>query len=283
MRDLHGVLGIEIGDVDHLKAHALLFDKFRFFSFSRRRDFPYTIPEEHLANFSFLCERGVLEFVNEDFLQGWKNQDDLTKELSNFDTVIKAMTKPRDPGLLMHYGNDLFSRMLALHIGKSSTALTVPICRGDLPIEVVNDQLFSSSETVLRVALQAFPVPGKDASWQDILDFREEARNKQWGFRRFLRDLAGKKLSEAEIKDDIEWSANEYGGAMKRFKLKQRPGFITSYVVPLVEAVERLKPSLLIKGLVSINQSKVALLEAEAHAKGRECAYIYDVQKRFGQ
>jgi hypothetical protein len=282
MRELLGVLGLEIGDVGHLKAHALVFDKFRFFSYSPVRDHPYVTHESQLADFSFLLERGVLEFSNEDFLRGWKEQDEMNRQLASLDEVVKAMAEPKDRTLLMHYGNDLFSRMLAAHIGNSATSLVVPICRGDLPIDTRSD-LITSLETVYKVALEAFPIPGEDAAWQDIIDFREESRDKLWGFRRFLRDLAGKKQSEVEIKDDIEWSANEYAKSMQRFKLKQRRGLITTVVVPLAEAADKLiNPIGLINGLVSISQSKVALLEAEANAKGRECAYIHDAQQTFG-
>jgi hypothetical protein len=63
---------------------------------------------------------------------------------------------------------------------------------------------------IADVALKMLPVPDDTCAWQDILDFKSEMRDKLWHFRRFLHDLAMKKKTEAEIRDDIEWSLNEY-------------------------------------------------------------------------
>jgi hypothetical protein len=67
------------------------------------------------------------------------------------------------------------------------------------------EEFSSSMQAVLSVATAMLPVPGEEASWIDILDFKSESQEKLWGFRRFLRTLATKKQSEAEIRDDLEW------------------------------------------------------------------------------
>jgi hypothetical protein len=55
-----------------------------------------------------------------------------------------------------------------------------------------------------------------------------------------------------------------------------------TYIIPTVEALESFKASSFLKGLVSIKKRKIELLEAEAKAPGRECAYVFDARKRFG-
>ena len=135
---------------------------------------------------------------------------------------------------------------------------------------------------LLHVAFEVLPIPGDSSAWQDILDFKAEGRNKQWGFRRFLHALAAKQQTGSEIRDDIEWTVNEYAKEMDRFKLKRSVSFMEIYVIPTVEALETFKPSSFLKGLVSIKKRKIELLEAEAKSLGRECAYVFDARKRFG-
>jgi hypothetical protein len=130
-----------------------------------------------------------------------------------------------------------------------------------------------------------FPVPSDDCSWQDILDFKAETHKKQWGFRRFLRDLTTKRQTEAEIRDDIEWSLDEYTKAMKRHQLKTGTTFMDVYVLPALEILENLVKfnwAKIAKHALSVKKRQIELLEAEETATGRECAYIFDAQKRFG-
>jgi hypothetical protein len=67
-----------------------------------------------------------------------------------------------------------------------------------------------------------------------------------------------------------------------RFKLKRSVSFLETYVIPTFEALEGFKPSSFLKGLVSIKKRKIELLEGEANAPGRECAYVFDARRRFG-
>lgn len=130
--------------------------------------------------------------------------------------------------------------------------------------------------------MEVFPVPGDSAAWQDIIDFKADAKDKQWAFRRFLHTIASKKQTEAEIRDDLEWSLNEYTKALERFKLKRSVSLMETYIIPTVEALESFKPSSILKGLVAIKKRKLELLDSEASAPGRECAYVFDARKRFG-
>ena len=285
MRELHGVVGIELGNVDGLKAHALLFDKFRFFSISPRRDYPTPFVDEEWVDFSFLYKSNLIELVNEDFLQGWKNQDEVTKQANNFDAVLKAVREPTDRTLLSYFGRDLFSRMLAAHIGDSPTISTVPICRNQLPSQLALHQVASSSETVLTVSIETFPVPGPSAAWQDILDFKSETQDKQWDLRRFLHDLATKKQTAAEIKEHIDYSLNQYQDGLRRLNIKAVRSAVVALAIPAADIAFNLGGNHVasIAGAVdSICKTRLDLIEGEVKVPGREVAYIYDAKKRFG-
>jgi hypothetical protein len=133
--------------------------------------------------------------------------------------------------------------------------------------------------------LRQFPVPGTDASWQDILDFKAEEFDKQWALRRFLNTLATKQQTEAEIRDDIEWCLSEYAKSMKIRHLNASNGFVEAYVIPALEIVEdiaKLNLSKVAKGALSASKRSIDLLEGEMRAPGRECAYIVRARETFG-
>jgi hypothetical protein len=88
-----------------------------------------------------------------------------------------------------------------------------------------------SRENVIWVALNVLPTPDESCSWQDILDFKEDLRSKRWDFRRFLQNLANKAQTGPEIRDEIEWLANEYKKAMDTHRIKASQSFIDVFVI----------------------------------------------------
>lgn len=92
-------------------------------------------------------------------------------------------------------------------------------------------------------------IPDDSCSWQDILDFKVESRDKQWPFKRFLNTLAPKHQNEADIQDEIEWMLNEYRKAMEVHHIKVSWSFVDVFVTSPLEIVEN---------LVKFNWSKIA-------------------------
>ena len=139
--------------------------------------------------------------------------------------------------------------------------------------------------SVLRIAFDHMPIPGEDAAWQDIFDFKAEENDQQWAFRRFLLTLSTKKQSESEIRGDFEWTMNQYQKFIKIHKLKSSQGFIETYVIPTIEVCEnvaKLNWSKIAKNVLGVRKRQIELMEAEMKAPGGECAYVFDTQKRFG-
>jgi hypothetical protein len=50
----------------------------------------------------------------------------------------------------------------------------------------------------------------------------------------------------------------------------------------ILEDLVQFRWSKLAKGMLSVRKRNVELLEAEMKAPGRECAYVFDARKRFG-
>lgn len=136
------------------------------------------------------------------------------------------------------------------------------------------------------MALSMFPIPDNSCSWESILEFREEERDKQWALRRFLYKLAMQSQTEAEIRDEIEWCLNEYAKAMALHNIRASQSFVDVFVITPLEIIENLVKfnwSKIAKGVVQVQKRKVELMEAEMKAPGRECAYVFDARKRFGE
>jgi hypothetical protein len=180
-------------------------------------------------------------------------------------------------------GEDFNVRLLSAGLNMDYSLNTAPICKLPLPSPPATEPVSNQQNLqILTVVLDALITPDEGTSWADILEFKAEVADKLWDFRRFLHTLAAKQQTEAEIRDDFEWSLHEYTKAMDRFKLKRSVSFMETYIIPTVEALENFKPSSFLKGLVAIRKRKIELLESEATAPGRECAYVFDARKRFG-
>jgi hypothetical protein len=73
---------------------------------------------------------------------------------------------------------------------------------------------------------------------------------------------------------------------MEIHHLKTSLSFVDVLLITPLEILEDLvkfKWSKLAKGLLSVNQRQVDLMEAEMKAPGRECAYVFDARKRFAE
>jgi hypothetical protein len=273
MRRLEGVVHAASYEVDFLKQYSLFFDRLHVHGLSGELD-PASISE-----ISFLQERGFVQIIEHKELEEAAHRTFRQVDLDLLEKAVKA-SFDSDGISSFYFYIDVAVRLMSLSLVQShSDTDVVPICRGEFA-KLFEEQI-SAKQNVLQVAMQQFPVPGEMSAWQDIFEFKREMHDQQWNFRRFMGTLATKKQTEAEIRDDIEWTLNEYTKEMDRFKVKRSVSFMETYIIPTVEAFESFKPSSFLKGLVSMKKRKIELLEGEAKAPGRECAYIFEARKRF--
>ena len=142
----------------------------------------------------------------------------------------------------------------------------------------------TSVEIALSVGLGVLPTPDETSAFEDILNFKNDMRDKLWGFRRFIKTLATKQQTDNEIQDEIDWMLNEYSKAMKIHRLKTSQSFFEVYILPVIEVAEDLAKfnwSKIAKGAFDVRKRKIELLDTEMKAPGRECAYVFDARKRF--
>lgn len=301
-----------VPSADKLKKHSLFFDKISLLKLRGLQQFYDMLHKSTAkdlkrakAEFRWLEEQGFVRLIdeevcNERIRQGaahaWdpKHLTVVTAPGRIADAVIREKLHGRHfavtPYDRHHCANvsenlsDAWVRLFAALFEKEKPDIEIaPICCR-VPAKAVEGEKVTR-ETILRVAIEQFPVPGPNSAWEDILSFKSEMHDQQWHFRRFLRDLAGKKQTENEIKDDLEWMLHQYSEAMRVHNLKGGNSFIEVYLIPSVELVEDLvtiKWSKIAKGLLGVSKREVELMEAEMKAPGRECAYIFETQKRFG-
>ena len=294
MRELNGVVALTSFALSDLKRNALLFDK--LYGAELERGVYTGLFPHQIADLEFLENQKVFE-VLPCSLSLPSSPGATDYDLRYYRTVrsIRRMVGlgeiPGDQLTRIEVAHATLANYIVRGASADLSKLTkhdpVPICSTTLPLNFPKGfphQSYGTScaTSILKVAIESLPAPDDTCSWTDIFSFKSEARDKQWVFRRFLKDLATKRQTEAEIRDDIEWSLNEYTKAMDRFKLKRSVSFMETYVIPTVEAFETFKPSSFLKGLVAIKKRKIELLESEASAPGRECAYVFDARKRFG-
>ena len=274
MRKLFAVDGLFSAELPHqgLKQRSLLFDKIYVEYESGTWD-PKYVPAHLIADEEYLRSRGFIETYS---------------AVSQMDDIMRTMKEYREHDSLDEiFKNDINTRFVSESLTKITGVETVPLCEHELPPELARDmaQITTAKEQVLRIGMSSLPVPDDTAAWEDILNFKHEMNEKSWGFRRFLKTLASKSQTEAEIRDDIEWSLNEYSKAMKLHRIKSSNSFVDVFLIAPLEIVEdvvKLKWSKIAKGVLSAKNRQVELLQSEMGAPGKECAYIFDAQKKFG-
>lgn len=294
MRELHGVISLTPHAVSVIKRHAFIFDRFHLTDLDR--ELSWTLKDEVAASLNadlaFLQDRKLITWLphRKATLKQTKVETEaymqyiasLSEDILN--AVVAGSEDTAKPLHALTVINDLILRGLSAQLSQDNDYDTAPICQAELPDSLTQSVNSQASHTVIRVAMEAFPSPDVDCAWQDILDFKTETRDKQWGFRRFLKTLATKQQSESEIRDDIEWMIKEYSNAIALHRLKTSKTFFEAYIIPAVEVLEdfaKLNWAKLAKLGVSAKQRKIELLEAELKAPGRECAYVFEARRRF--
>jgi hypothetical protein len=307
MRELHGVYisGPSFPRIN-LKSTAILFDKLHVVGLNShidrlRRDAKSSefFGEMHLLDCEYLLYRRFLSplAVADKYyktIDAFDEQVGITPEQA-FEIMKDPLAAASNLGLsedvMMLMGKHgaeiirrqcLLVRFAACQV-EASGSQAVPI--GGFAQMKLDKSVRPECNQVLHVASKLFPLPDESCSWEDVFNFKAEMAGKLWNFRRFLRQLGSKNQTENETKDDLEWTLNEYKKAMEIHKLKASNTLLDVFVITPIEILEKLATfrwSEIARNFLSVKKRQVELMEAEMKAPGRECAYIFEAQKRFG-
>jgi hypothetical protein len=139
---------------------------------------------------------------------------------------------------------------------------------------------------VARIVLAAFPEPGELTSIEDIVQFRQDpdSRQRLIELRLWVREMARCSSPPSELEEKLEWLLHEYENHMKLHRMKLERGILEIVVTTPLEVLEdlvKLNWSKSAKKLFDLRKSKLALLEAEASAPGREVSYLAWAREKF--
>lgn len=181
-------------------------------------------------------------------------------------------------------GQTYSARVLATHFGATLACDALPIIPAH-PLPLRDSAVDAGS--VIDLVLSNMPVPDESTSWESIIDFRsdDEARKARNRLRRWMHKFASAKSSVREVNDELEYLLDEYRSYMRLHRIKTQHSKLETVLTVSAEALENLVTfhlSNAVKALFSWRKEKIALLEAEQAAPGRDIAYIVMAQDRFG-
>lgn len=166
------------------------------------------------------------------------------------------------------------------------SAQPIPEMLDYLQAQLHNGHIPLALSDVAQVVLSALPLPSELTPIEDLIEFKQDSETSQrlLGVRIWMRDLAKAELAPAELEEKLEWLLHEYQKHMDLHRLKTRTGTLETVITTTLEIAENLVKinwSKAAQALFSIRKRKLALLEAEASAPGREVSYVAWAKVRF--
>jgi hypothetical protein len=139
---------------------------------------------------------------------------------------------------------------------------------------------------VWKIILKEIPQLDTRASWQDVLNFRQEERTQHLtrSLRNWVRKTVTQDLTPAELEDEVRELVYEYENHLRIAHMSADKGileFLITGAAEIVENVVKLRFAKIATLASAIRNRRVQLLKEEANAPGRELALISEVKKRF--
>jgi hypothetical protein len=198
---------------------------------------------------------------------------------------INEIQKGLDKYLQIFLNTDPRTRSFSAIIGELENFTTIPILKNfesfDFPAK--NHGL---KQDIVKLVINAMPTPNEDVSWEQILDFKSDSdsRSKFLAIRNWINEVSISNLKLNEIQEKLEYLIDQYEKHMRFHNLKSKKGILEAIVITSAEIAEnlaKLKVGELAKGLFSIKNKQLYLMEEEMKAPGREVAYISKARERF--
>lgn len=145
---------------------------------------------------------------------------------------------------------------------------------------------YAKKSDVIQIVFNTLPTPDDSVPWEKLLEFRNDPDTigKFLGLRNWMNDIIRANLTPIEVEQKLEWMIYDYRNHIKLHKMKVGTSTLETILIAGAEFLEdlvRLKWGNLAKGLFSLKHNKIALLEEEMRAPGREIAYIVKAQEAY--
>jgi hypothetical protein len=173
--------------------------------------------------------------------------------------------------------------------GKSEAVSTMGLRSAelvDLLMREGRDAATSKGKTI-EVVISNLPLPSDTTPWEQILDFKKDpdSRERLLSLRQWIRDVSTGNIQQFELEEKLEYLLEKYRAHMALHKMKLYGGALQTFVTTTADAIENVvkaRVGRIAKGLFEINEKRVALLEAERTAPGREVSYLIKADQTFG-
>ena len=136
------------------------------------------------------------------------------------------------------------------------------------PFEVDDDR--PNKQDVLKITIAALPLPDKDASWQQIVEYRNDSNffSRFIDLRNWIKETARGELTFAEVEENLGAVLKRFRKLMDSYQLKTVTAGFEAFVTTNPDALHNLfsfqGSTTLIGASCSVEQRKVALFENEA-------------------
>ena len=163
-------------------------------------------------------------------------------------------------------------RLLSIQVGMLTNNEAIPlISHTDFPSELPGTQVTEA----VQVVIKALPVPNQNTPWEKILDYKNDPDTKKdfLEFRRWVRKIGKQGWSAEETEEELLSLINRFQEHMRVHKMKANTELIETIIKVPLEIVS-LKFSKVLDPIFAVKKHRIALLEAEINAPGREIAYL---------
>lgn len=148
-------------------------------------------------------------------------------------------------------------------------------------------ELVVPRNAAVEIVVGNIPLPSETTPWEQIIDFRDDpdSRQRLLSLRQWTRDVTAGNMKPFEIEEKLEFLLEEYRAHMRLHKMKFGHGALQTVITTTAEIIENLvKVSVgkIAKSLFDVQEKRIALLEAERKAPGREVSYVIKASTVFG-
>lgn len=144
----------------------------------------------------------------------------------------------------------------------------------------------SNYNDVMSIVIKKLPTPDDSTPLEQVLDYKNDPNSKTHilRLRKWMRKLSKDNLAPIEIEQELEYLISEYETHMKLNKMKINNTALETTLTMTAEVAEnivKIKWKDAMKSLFTFKHRKIALIEAEKNAMGREVAYIVKTNNEF--
>jgi hypothetical protein len=194
-------------------------------------------------------------------------------------------------------GPNLGSHLLAMQLGMISRSYVCRALAADIRLTqhldavsllAVPQENFNSHadrDHVLRIVVDALPLPDATTALADLLAFKNEHAHQLRGLRVWASEVGRGSLSGREAEDKLQYVLAEYDQQLRLHRLAKSRGRVVVVVTTLAEIAEnlvRLKFGTVAKIVTSLRHENATLLLDEHQLSGRDVSYVVEARDAFG-